>query len=225
MNGESERARRHARPGHILYSRDGVDGWNVTEKETDLGGTSFVLNGDGRSLKFRSKLLGLHQVGPLAAAVHLALGLGLSPDQIERGIGSTKPFDHRLQPKSDQAGVITLDDSYNGNPDGVQAMIEFLASLKHRRRFYVTPGLVEMGEKTAEIHAEIGRSLARAHIEKVILIKNSVTPYIEQGLREEKYEGELLWFDDALEAFAALPYLTVKDDVVLLQNDWPDQYQ
>jgi hypothetical protein len=59
----------------------------------------------------------------------------------------------------------------------------------------------------------------------VILIKNSVTPFIEQGLQEEKYAGKILWFDDALLAFAALPHLTAKGDVVLLQNDWPDQYQ
>jgi UDP-N-acetylmuramoyl-tripeptide--D-alanyl-D-alanine ligase len=130
-----------------------------------------------------------------------------------------------LEPKIDGVGVITLDDSYNGNPDGVQAMIEFLASLQNHRRFYVTPGLVEMGKRTKEVHRQIGRNLAKAKIEKVVLIKNSVTAYIEEGLAEEKYEGEILWFDDALTAFAALPHLTVTGDVVLLQNDWPDQYQ
>jgi hypothetical protein len=57
------------------------------------------------------------------------------------------------------------------------------------------------------------------------LIKNSVTFFIEQGLKEEEYKGEIIWFDDGLAAFAALPHLTVNGDVVLLQNDWPDQYQ
>jgi len=27
-----------------------------------------------------------------------------------------------------------------------------------------------------------------------------------------------------MRAFAALPLITVKGDIVLLQNDWPDQY-
>ena len=120
--------------------------------------------------------------------------------------------------------MVTLDDSYNGNPDGVKAVIEFLGSLKDHRRFYVTPGLVEMGGRTEQVHKEIGKRLAQAHIEKVVLIKNSVTPYLAQGLHEAHYDGEVVWFDDALSAFAALPHLTVKGDVVLLQNDWPDQY-
>jgi UDP-N-acetylmuramyl pentapeptide synthase len=82
-----------------------------------------------------------------------------------------------------------------------------------------------MGLRTEEVHRQIGKQLAQANIEKVILIKNSVTSYIEQGLKKEGYKGEVVWFGDALAAFAALPHLTVKGDVVLLQNDWPDQYQ
>ena len=92
------------------------------------------------------------------------------------------------------------------------------------RRWYVTPGLVEMGDKKEEVHKEIGRKLAHAGIEKVILMRNSVTPFIKQGLQEERYGGEVIWFDKALDAFSALPNLTVKGDVVLIQNDWPDQY-
>jgi UDP-N-acetylmuramyl pentapeptide synthase len=81
-----------------------------------------------------------------------------------------------------------------------------------------------MGARTEAVHRDIGRELAAAGIEKVVLIKNSVTPYIEHGLREKQYRGEVLWFDDALAAFAALPQMTVKGDIVLLQNDWPDRY-
>jgi len=225
VNGESEYAQKHTRAGHIIYSRESVGEWKIANQKTDLGGTSFTLSGDGKTLELASGLLGLHQVGPLAAAGAIALSLGLSPDQVKSGIEKTKPFDHRLEPKTDASGVVTLDDSYNGNPDGVRAVIEFLASLRDCRRWYVTPGLVEMGVRTREVHKEIGRSLARSGIEKIVLIKNSVTSFIEEGLQEEQYKGDIMWFDDALAAYAALPHMTVKGDVVLLQNDWPDQYQ
>lgn len=225
VNGENELARENSHSGHIVYDRGRVGNWKIENPKTDLTGTSFVLTRNGIKLELKSALLGLHQIGPLAASAEIALNLGLSFDQVRDGISKTIPFDHRLEPKTDNAGVITLDDSYNGNPDGVSAVIAFLASLKDYRRFYVTPGLVEMGLRTEEIHKRIGKQLAKASIEKVILIENSVTSYIEQGLKEEGYKGEVIWFDDALTAFAALPLLTVKGDVVLLQNDWPDQYQ
>lgn len=225
VNGENELARENARPGHIIYDRTGAGGWKIENQKTGLDGTSFTLMKGEIKLELRSALLGLHQIGPLAAAADIALNLGLSLDQIREGVGKTKPFDHRLAPKIDNAGVVTLDDSYNGNPDGVKAVIDFLASLKNCRRFYVTPGLVEMGARTEEVHRQIGKSLAKAKIEKIVLVKNSVTPYIAAGLKEEKYGGDIMWFDDALGAFTALPHLTAKGDVVALQNDWPDQYQ
>jgi len=225
VNGESELARKSARPGHTLYSRESTGEWKVTDAKTGLEGTSFTLTKGNLILELHSNLLGLHQIGPLAATADLALALGLSPEQVKSGIEKTKPFDHRLEPKADASGVVTLDDSYNGNPDGVKAVIDFLGSLESRRRWYVTPGLVEMGPKTEAVHREIGTQLADARIEHVVLIKNSVTPYIEKGLMEANYTGKIIWFDDALAAFAALPHLTASGDVVLLQNDWPDQYR
>ncbi len=225
VSGENALARRNARSGHIVYDRTHTGNWNIEEQKTDLTGTSFTLVKDNSRLELQSRLLGLHHIGPLAAAVDLAYKLGLSKEQIIRGVSKTKAFPHRLEPKTDHVGVITLDDSYNGNPDGAKAVIAFLASLEGHRRFYVTPGLVEMGTRTKEVHKEIGRCLAKANIEKVILIKNSVTPYIEEGLKETMYQGEIVWFNDATAAFAALSHMTAQGDVVLLQNDWPDQYQ
>jgi UDP-N-acetylmuramoyl-tripeptide--D-alanyl-D-alanine ligase len=219
INGENETARARAEDGNVVYTRSGAGEVRITDARTGLDGTVFSVNG----APVHSRLLGLHHLGALAAAVDIARQLGLSQEQVARGIEKTKPFAHRLERRPDEHGVVTLDDSYNGNPDGVAAVIEFLATLTGRR-FYVTPGLVEMGARKEEVHRDIGRSLAAAGIEKVVLIRNSVTPLIELGLKESGYKGEVLWFDDALACYAALPRMTVAGDIVLLQNDWPDQY-
>lgn len=224
VNGENELAQNYASKNHILYSREGTGDCHIKEPKTNLTGASFTLVMGGKKSTVTSSLLGLHNVGPLAVAAHIGSRLGLTRTQIEEGIRKTRAFNHRLEANEDKNGVITIDDSYNGNPDGVHAIIEFLTSIKERRRWYVTPGLVEMGARAEEVHREIGRRLAKAEIEKVVLIRNSVTSYIEQGLKEAGYSGEVLWFEDALLAFNALPHLTVKGDIVLLQNDWPDQY-
>ena len=116
-----------------------------------------------------SSLLGMHQVGPLSLAAEIATQVGLSPSEIQVSLSKTTPFEHRLNPIKDSSDVIMLDDSYNGNPDGVNAVINFLASLKNHRRFYVTPGLVEMGSETESVHKAIGRKLAEAEIEKAMV--------------------------------------------------------
>jgi UDP-N-acetylmuramoyl-tripeptide--D-alanyl-D-alanine ligase len=209
--------------GYIRYGRDGTLEWKVRSSSSDIQGIDITLDHMGKSMQVHSGLLGLHNVGPLMAAADIASRLGLHEEEIQSGIAQTKPFEHRMEPRID-GGVIWIDDSYNGNPDGAAAAIAFLKTLEGHRRWYVTPGLVEMGSRKEEVHREMGRRLAEAHIEKVVLIRDSVTPYIEQGLKEAGYQGEIIWFDFGPTAFNALPKMTVEGDVVLIQNDWPDQY-
>jgi len=208
---------------YIFYGQNGTEVWRVKSASTNIEGTTIHFSHFDKDVETHSRLLGLHNVGPLSAAADIASRLGLTDEQIQKGIEKTKPFDHRMQPRTD-GGVIWIDDSYNGNPDGAAAAIEFLKTLKGHRRFYVTPGLVEMGSRKEEIHKEMGRKLAEAGIEKVILIKDSVTPFIEEGLKEADYKGEVIWYDFGPTAFNALPKMTVSGDVILIQNDWPDQY-
>ncbi|MCC7356042.1 MAG: hypothetical protein IT410_00280 [Candidatus Doudnabacteria bacterium] len=224
VNGENGLAKNNAPSQSQIYSRDGMGKRKVSNATTTLAGLDFKVSNGEEELNLHSNLLGMHHIGPLLVVLQIALDLGLTKEQIVEGVSKTKPFEHRLQPVYDSSGVITLDDSYNGNPDGVKAVIDFLGHLNGHRRFYVTPGLVEMGHRTEEVHKEIGIWLAQAKIEKVVLIKNSVTHFIESGLREAKYSGEIIWFDNAIKAYNSLPNLTVSGDVVLLQNDWPDQY-
>ncbi len=231
VNAENAIVRSHAKPQNIRYDRNGTADWKVEAAQTGLDGTTVDFShapeggpvGAGTAMRVQSKLLGLHNVGPIAAAADIASRLGLSDEEIRHGISHTKPFEHRLQPRVD-GGVTMIDDSYNGNPDGARVAIEFLKGLEGHRRWYVTPGLVETGTSKEEVHKAIAHELAEAKIEKVVLVRDSVTPFIEQGLKERGFSGEVIWFDDALAAYRALPTMTVAGDVVLIQNDWPDQY-
>ncbi len=224
INAENELARSRARESDTLFSREAVGEWRVAGAQSDLRGTSFRIVRGAEIIRGSSKLLGLHMVGPLALAAALARELEIAIPDIEEGIKDTKAFDHRLQMTVDNTGVITLDDSYNGNPDGAHAVIDFLASLTGHRRFYVTPGLVEMGTRTEAVHRAIGCRLAEAQIEVVVLIKNSVTPFIEMGLKEKSFRGKILIYEDMPTALQALQHSTASGDIVLIQNDWPDQY-
>jgi UDP-N-acetylmuramoyl-tripeptide--D-alanyl-D-alanine ligase len=220
-------------PKLYIYSQSGVEnvtdssesGWKVEGPETDLAGISFVLkNNKGEGIVARSGLLGIHQIGPLSVSAHIAHSLGIKLENIELGLKKTKPFVHRLSPREESGGITIIDDSYNGSPDGVKAAIDFLAGITSKRRFYVTPGLVEMGKETERVHKNIGKQLAEARIEKVVLVRNSVTSFIEQGLKEGNFQGDIIWFESALEAFSSLPKQTINNDLLLYQNDWPDNY-
>lgn len=223
VNAEDKNALAVAGKKAKAYSRHGLGEWKVVSAQTGLNGTAFIAKTPKSKILARSKLLGLHQIGPLILSIAVADTLGLSAVEIEKGLAKTKPFDHRLEPKVLSDGVVLLDDTYNGNPDGVKAGLAFLKSLRAERKIYITPGLVETGNKTVQLHHTMAKAIA-AVANVVILIDTSAATHIKEGLELAKFKGERLEYDDALECAEALPHITKQGDVVLWQNDWPDNY-
>ena len=169
-------------------------------------------------------LLGEYALGDVSAAVRLAKSLGLNEEEIKRGVEKIQPVEHRLQPIKSAGGVLVIDDAYNGNSTGVSEAIKVLSRFQSRRKIYITPGLVETGRQAGEVHKKIGQELASV-ADLVILIKNSVTPFIAEGLKAAGFSPDkMVWFDTALVAHENLKNILRPGDVVLFQNDWGDQY-
>lgn len=174
------------------------------------------------------KLLGEYAVANVGAIINMATEFGLSPEHIKIGVETIKPVSHRLEPIKSAGNVLIIDDAYNGNPKGVEEAIKLLSRFTGRRKVYITPGLVEMGSSSQAVHTEIGKQLAEV-ADVVVLIKNSVTPFIEEGVKSVnqlvgKSVSQIIWFDTAQEAHAALGKILQQNDVVVFQNDWGDQY-
>lgn len=207
----------------VGYSQAGCNDWKVSNVKQSVEGLSFVLTKGKKKLHLKSKLVGGHHVGPLAFAAYLADSLGLTKAQIEAGVAKTEPFEHRMQPYQ-LNGAWVIDDTYNGNFEGVKAGLRLLAELNAQRKVYVTPGLVDQGDESPKIHEQIGQAIAEANIQQVYLMKNSVTDYIQTGLASAGFNGELQVIDDPLDFYTNLGLQVAAGDIVLMQNDWTDNY-
>ncbi|MFA7243956.1 MAG: UDP-N-acetylmuramoyl-tripeptide--D-alanyl-D-alanine ligase [Patescibacteria group bacterium] len=169
-------------------------------------------------------ILGEYILGDVQAANLVAKSLGMENAEIKRGISEIKPVNHRLEPIMGAGGVLVIDDSYNGNPQGVTEAIKVLATFTDRRKLFITPGLVESGSQNKNVHTEIGKKLS-AVADKVILIKNSATPYIAEGLKNAGFDDKnIIWHETAKSAHDSLSKILQPGDVILFQNDWGDQH-
>lgn len=224
VNAESKLALQKAQKySVILYSIDGCDDWNISNVNSSVSGITFIATYKNKKIHATSALLGEHQIGPLVCAITIADKLGLSPKQIEQGLASTKPFKHRMQPRK-VAGAIVVDDTYNGNLDGVRVGLAWLKSIPAKRKLYVTPGLVEQGTATESVHIQIGQYIAGSGVDKVVLMHNSTTQYIRDGLKKAKFTGEVQIEHDPKKFYTNIDQFVANGDVVLMQNDWPDNY-
>ncbi len=225
INAENKLAKAAGRGSHMFYSGFGCGDYKVAAATSDLTGTNFTVQNGAETLDLHTDLLGVHLVGSLVAAMQIGHTLGVTDQQLAAGVAATKPFSRRLELTSSKDDIYILDDSYNGNPDGARAVIDFLADLQGHRKFYVTSGLVEMGAKNREVHLEIAREITAAKIDKVLFVRTSMTEIVAEGLKDSGYQGEVLWYESTVAVHRALPHLTVKGDVVLLSTDLPDQYR
>jgi len=206
-----------------LYTAKGFAGWKVSNLQLTTTNTSFTLSKGKRALRLTSGLLGAHQIGPLSLAAVLGLEFGLTENEIIAGVAKTLPYEHRMQPRP-LSGAWIIDDTYNGNIEGVRAGTALLAALPAKRKLYVTPGLVDQGKETEAVHVEMGQLIAQAKPDMVILMKNSVTTYIQQGLEQAGYAGEIKLENKPLEFYTNIDQFIAAGDLVLMQNDWTDNY-
>ncbi len=205
------------------YSEDCVGEWQTKLIKEDLHGMMFTMHKQKNTLKLNTKLVGRHLLAPLSLAVAIADTIGLKDELITKGVASTKPFKHRMRPyRIGDAWII--DDTYNGNFEGMVAGLALLSRLTGKRKIYVTPGLVEQGDLKESVHIELGKTIAESFPDIVVLMQNSATTYITDGLTQASFRGELKIETHPLEFYSNLDYIVVAGDIVLMQNDWSDSY-
>ncbi len=194
---------------------------NIRHAENGLHMSCVITPGN---YEIKTALLGDYAAGTIMGAIIAAETLGISKEKIIQGIAFIKPISHRLEPIAGPRGILIIDDSYNGNPEGAHEAIRVLARFAPRRKIYLTPGLVETGHRALAVHHALGKELA-AVADLVILIKNSATTSIAAGLAAAAFPSEkIMWFENALHAHAALAGILKSGDVILFQNDLPDNY-
>ena len=132
------------------------------------------------------------------------------------------PIEHRLQTIELPSGITIIDDSYNSNEEGAKLALETLKLFKGRK-IVATQGLVEMGAGQEKANFELGESIALVADIAILIGVNKEN--IRLGMLSEGYCDKNIYtvthLDDAKNLFTAM---LKKGDVLLLQNDLPDNY-
>lgn len=109
---------------------------------------------------------GLHNGHNAAAAASCALAAGIPLSVIAKGLSSFSPVARRGVRHVLSAGTLVIDDTYNANPDSMEAGIEVLAGCAGPR-VLVAGDMGEVGSKGPEYHEEVGRFAAQRGIERL----------------------------------------------------------
>ena len=201
--------------GGTKYFADNIRG--------SAAGSSFDINLDGEKISVSTRLLGMHSINDILAAASLAHILGVSAEDIRFAISSLKPTEHRLELKRFGEGLL-IDDAYNANPEGSLEAVRVLGSFEGMKKTIITPGLIELGEHEYECNRKLGLEAAKV-CDIIILVGKNRSKPLRDGVLSTDFNPDNLYvvssFKEAMEIYTQI---ADSRNVVLLENDLPDNY-
>lgn len=226
VNWEDENIRNTELPSNAIKFglSNKADYYAENIKITERGSNFDVVMPNDKKIKIKTKLLGELNILNIVGAVAIADTLGMSEDEIKVGAKYLKPVPHRLQLKQNQNGSIIIDDAYNSNVKGAGMALDVLKSFENKQRVLITPGIVELGDKSDEINRELGRKSAEC-ADYIILVGVEQTKPIHTGLKDRHYpENQIYVAKNLNDALIKMNQITSSNTVILLENDLPDNY-
>lgn len=179
-------------------------------------GTKFYVKNLG---EFFTPLIGIHQILNILPGIIISNKFfNYSYELLKEIIKTLKPFKRRFYPIYDKKrDILIIDDSYNGNPEGVEYALKTLKYFKEKRRIiYVTPGIWELGSKKSEILENLGEKIAEI-ADFSILIKNKNIQFILNGFLKKGYKSYLIIKRENLET--ELKKILKPKDLIIFQNE------
>jgi UDP-N-acetylmuramoyl-tripeptide--D-alanyl-D-alanine ligase len=143
----------------------------------------------------------------------VAYYLNIDKETVKKQLETLKPTPHRLQ-RVDAGGKIIIDDSFNGNIDGVMEGFN-LASTYSGRKVLITPALVEVDD---ELNIEVAKraneifdlviltgdlnyAIFKEHIDSSKLLKLESKDKMQEMLIEHTKAGDLILFANDAPSF------------------------
>ncbi len=189
-----------------------VFGSEITHIDATLNGLAFTLPIEGKEERFYCKLLGAFNAVNLSAAIYVARTLGIDTEAIRFAVSTLRSVEHRLE-RIEAGGKIIIDDSFNGNLEGMLGSYDLIATYQGRK-VIITPGIVESNEHDNRLLAE----KIDAVFDLVIITGKTNVTILNKSIQK----AQKVILSDKSKLQDVLAEFTHKGDIILFSNDAPN---
>jgi UDP-N-acetylmuramoyl-tripeptide--D-alanyl-D-alanine ligase len=182
------------------------------------GAHAFELHIGAASALVRLGLPGAHFVSNALSAAAAAHAAGIGLDDIAAGLSACGSVSGRMQ-ALEIKGLSIINDAYNANPVSMcAALVTLTACSAGRRTVAVLGDMLELGEKAADYHREIGAYVATLNI-GLVFVLGAFAPLVCAAARSAGMpEDRIRAFDTLPELATALASVAAAGDVLLLKG-------
>lgn len=181
-------------------------------------GSSYDLCIEGwQPVRINLPVPGTHMISNSLLAAAAGWKLGCTPEQIAAGLAQTSLTHGRLA-CYETDGCTVVDDTYNANPESMNAALDTVAALRGPKRCIAVLGKMgELGQSGIAAHAEVGLHAASLGYAAVVVVGQHC-PEIEALCQAASESVPTAQVDSASEAAALLRGMIQPGDAVLFKG-------
>jgi UDP-N-acetylmuramoyl-tripeptide--D-alanyl-D-alanine ligase len=129
------------------------------------------------------RVIGEHSLRPDMAAVAVAIKLGLTPDQIVKGLSLIRPVPGRMNLLRGIDDTIVIDDTYNSSLIAASAALQELYKLQVPQRIAILGSMNELGTSSQAEHERLGAMCDPLLLSWVVTIGDDAEKYLAPAAR------------------------------------------
>ena len=157
---------------------------------------------------------GYHMVYNALAGTAVGLSLGMTTEEIKRGIEKLESLSGRFH--IIETGEYTVvDDCYNANPVSMKASLKVLHDALGRK-VAILGDMGELGENEKQLHEEVGAEAGKQDIQLLICV-GTLSAHMAMSAKETNPQMQVVHMDTLEEALEAIPGLLQKEDTILVK--------
>ena len=145
----------------------------------------------GSKHTFRPSFVGQHNFDNAGGVAALAFAMGIPGDTIATGLAGFQAVNGRLKVVCNSSRLFLIDDSYNANPDSVNAAAQVLSGLPGAS-ILVLGDMGEVGDQSEQVHQEVGSTAKSLGIDAMYCVgeasQHSAAAFGEGALYFERLE-------------------------------------
>lgn len=200
-----------------------VEKWVEFRYKENFWGIEFELDGE----KIETKILSDYIVETLQICYHISKHLWVSLEEFRFWVSKLDFVPHRMQLiYNPQSNVSIIDDSFNGNIEGIKSILHLLNNAPFQgRRILIAGWVVELWEESDWVNTQIWKDIATSKVDMVLLVSGPVGNAIHTGLLSANYpESQIKIYKSPLTLHDDLKNITQNWDVIVFQSDLTDNY-
>ncbi|MCU1382096.1 MAG: murF [Acidobacteria bacterium] len=187
--------------------------------ERGIEGTSARVTTRHGAVEITTPLIGRANLANILAAAAVAEEFGVPLESVATRAAHLRPAAHRGEIVRLAGGVTVVDDSYNANPTATKRALDVLASGTATRRIAVIGEMLELGERSAELHEGVGRAASASRVDILLAVGGAPAKALADGaLAAGMPASSVHYFTTSDEAAEAVVALVRRGDLVLVKG-------